>query len=328
MSGLAADAVRQRLSGWGKSAGLVIVWLVLATALSLRLPETFPTARNFETIVRQTIIEGFATVGMTFVIIVGAIDLSVGSLVALVTVVTALALNAGLPPFAAALAAIASGGLAGVVNGILTNRLRVGAFIVTLATLLAYRGVAKGLAGEKTVPSDMTWLAQLTESLPPERKWMVLPIGGWLLVAGAAGAAFILSRTVFGRNVVATGANEKTAELCGIKTDAVRLGVFLLAGLLFGMAGLMQFSRLTVGDPTVAGGLELRVIAAVVIGGASLAGGEGSIFGSLVGAVIMTTIATGASQLEWPNWVQEIVTGAIIVAAVAFDRYRHRKQES
>jgi ribose/xylose/arabinose/galactoside ABC-type transport system permease subunit len=125
--------------------------------------------------------------------------------------------------------------------------------------------------------------------------------------------------------VVAVGSNEQAARLCGVSVPRVRLAVYLLGGLFAGIAGLMQFSRLTVGDPTGAIGLELNVIAAVVIGGGSLAGGEGSVLGTLIGALIMQVLQSGCSQMGWPNWVQEIVTGAIIVAAVALDRFRHRR---
>jgi ribose transport system permease protein len=118
--------------------------------------------------------------------------------------------------------------------------------------------------------------------------------------------------------------NKQTARLCGVAVERVKVLVFMLGGAFAGLAGLMQFSRLTVGDPTVAVGLELDVIAAVVIGGGSLSGGQGSILGTLVGALIMTTIASGCTQIGLPNWVQQIITGAIIVVAVALDRLRHR----
>lgn len=307
---------------WVKSIGLVLAWFVIFGVFAAMMPETFATARNVETIFRQTVIVGFAAVGMTFIIITGAIDLSVGSLVALVTVVIAVLLKREWDPGLAALVGIAAGAVAGLVNGLLTTQLKVGSFIVTLATLLAFRGAAKGLANEQTVPVTLNWLSNFTSALVPDQKWMVLPLGGWLVILIALIAGFLLHKTVFGRHVVATGSSQATAKMCGINTNKTQVMVFILAGVCFGLAGLMQFSRLTVGDPTVASGLELSVIAAVVIGGASLTGGEGSIFGSLIGALIMTTIATGASQLGWPNWVQEIVTGAIIISAVALDRWR------
>jgi ribose transport system permease protein len=158
----------------------------------------------------------------------------------------------------------------------------------------------------------------------PRGSWWIFPIGVWLLIVLALLTGGFLSFTRMGKHIVAIGSNENTARLCGIRVERVKLFVYTLAGASAGIAGLLQFSRLTVGDPTVAAGLELDVIAAVVIGGGSLSGGEGSILGSVVGALIMTVIRSGCSQIGLPNWVQEIVTGIIIVVAVAVDRLRHR----
>ena len=154
---------------------------------------------------------------------------------------------------------------------------------------------------------------------------MLLPVGVWLLVIMAILVAVLLRYTRLGRHIFAIGSNEETARLCGVAVWRVKVIVFMLGGAFAGLAGLMQFSRLTVGDPTVAVGLELDVIAAVVIGGGSLSGGEGSILGTLVGALIMTVIASGCTQMEVPNYWQEIITGGIIIVAVALDRLRHRR---
>src|SRR5947207_2838893 len=135
-------------------------------------------------------------------------------------------------------------------------------------------------------------------------------------------AAIALRRTVFGRRVFALGSNEAAARACGIATDRLKLYIYGLAGLLFGLAGVMQMSRLRQGDPTVAAGLELDIIAAVVIGGGSLSGGEGSILGSMIGALIMAFLRNGCQQVGWPNYIQEIIIGALIVIAVAVDRWR------
>ncbi len=306
--------------------GLVGAWLALFVLFSILAPESFPTLRNVETLMRQLVIVGFASVGMTYIIARGAIDLSVGSVVALVTVVIALALQKGMPPIPAALIGIAAGGVCGLVNGTLTSSLRVGSFIVTLASMLVFRGIAKGLADEKTVVAPENFLSNLTKALGDGERWMLLPRGAWLLILVAALASWAMQHTVFGRKVIATGSNEEAARLVGISPGRMTLSVFLIGGLAAGLAGLLQFSRLAIGDPTVAGGLELNVIAAVVIGGASLTGGTGSIVGSLLGALIMVTISSGSSQVGLPNWIQEIVTGAIIVGAVGIDRWRaHRR---
>ncbi|CAN5497073.1 ABC transporter permease [soil metagenome] len=301
--------------------GLILAWIVIFGFIWWRVP-TFATSHNIELIARQTTIVAMAALGMTFVIIAGEIDLSVGSAVALVTVAIAWLLKAGYNPWICLLGGVAAGAISGLLNGSLVTKLRVGSFIVTLGSLLIFRGAAKGLANEQKIDAPPSWLSDVISSLPPEKKWMVFPPGVWMMFIFALITAWILKSTRFGRHVVAVGSNESAARLCGVPVERVKLGVFVLMGFFVGLSGLTQFSYLTVGDPTVAQGLELNVIAAVVIGGASLSGGQGTILGSLIGAFIMSTIGAGGSQMGWPNWVQEIVTGGIIVAAVALDRWR------
>jgi ribose transport system permease protein len=150
----------------------------------------------------------------------------------------------------------------------------------------------------------------------------------WLSVVLAVLAALVLRRTVFGRRVFAIGSNEAAARACGIPVDRMKIWIYGLAGLLFGLSGVMQMSRLRQGDPTVAIGTELDVIAAVVIGGGSLNGGVGTILGSMIGASIMAVLRNGSQQMGWPNYIQEIIIGAIIVAAVAVDRVRSLKRQA
>lgn len=303
--------------------GLLIALAVIFAGFGLLMPKTFPTWENAEVILRQAAIVCLAALGMTFIIISAAIDLSVGSVVAFCTVVIAYALDRlHWLPWQAATLGIASGLLCGVLNGTLITKLKVSPFIVTLGSYLIFRGIAKGLADNQKIDAPMTWLRELLAKPAKGHEWILVSYGVWLTLVCAILAAAILRMTVFGRHAIAVGGNEKAARYSGIRVDRVKVGVFALAGFFTGLAGLMQFSRLTVGDPTVAQGLELDVIAAVVIGGASLSGGEGSILGAVLGAIIMATIRSGCSQYGLPNWVQEIVTGAIIVLAVALDRIR------
>jgi ribose/xylose/arabinose/galactoside ABC-type transport system permease subunit len=160
--------------------------------------------------------------------------------------------------------------------------------------------------------------------LPKGREWQLAPAGVWITLLLAGIMAMALAYTRFGRHVVAVGSNEQAARLCGVPVERVKAWVYVLSGVFAGLAGVLLFSRLTIGDPTVAQGMELDVIAAVVIGGASLSGGQGGIAGTLIGALIMSTIRAGGSQMGLPNWVQEIVTGTIIVLAVALDGLRKR----
>ena len=311
------------LSRYGNVAGLLIALAALFLFFLWQVP-TFANATNLQTLARQATIVALAALGMTFVIISGGIDLSVGSAVALVSVVIAWFLRDGYSASTALLAGLIAGCLCGLFNGALITKLRVTPFIVTLGTLLVFRGVAKWIGEEKKIDAPLTWLNDLLRVLDPSEKWKIFPEGVWLALILAVAMAAVLRGTRFGRNVLAVGGNEQAAMYAGVSVGKVRLAVYVLMGLFAGLAGLMQFARLAVGDPTVAVGLELDVIAAVVIGGASLSGGQGSILGTMIGVLIMATIRAGCSQMGMPNYVQEIVTGSIIIVAVALDRLRAR----
>jgi len=286
---------------------------------------TFAKPENLQLIARQATIVGLAALGMTFVIISGGIDLSVGSAVAFVLVVLAWFLRAGYDPAVALMMGLVAGAACGLLNGSLITGLKVTPFIVTLGTLLIFRGVAKWIGDEKKIDADLTWLNDLLRVLGKDEKWKVFPEGVWMTILLAVFLALVLRSSRFGRNVMAVGGNEQATRYAGVAVGKVRLAVYILMGFFVGMAGLMQFTRLSVGDPTVAQGLELDVIAAVVIGGASLSGGQGSIFGTIIGVLIMATIRAGCSQMGLSNYIQEIVTGGIIVAAIGLDRLRSRR---
>jgi ribose transport system permease protein len=299
----------------GTLAGLVLVALVFGALVG---PRFFAPA-NLDLMARQTAIVCMAALGMTIVIASGGIDLSVGSIIALSTVVIALMLRAQASPVTAALAGIGAAALCGVLNGVLITRLRVVPFIVTLGTMLIVRGAAKGLADERRIEAPTTWLNDL---LSTHGGSALPPAGIWAVIAVALLVAAVLRYTRFGRHVFAIGSNERMARLCGVAISRTKVSVYTLAAALAGVAGLLEFSKLSVGDPTVAVGVELDVIAAVIIGGGSLSGGRGSVAGTVIGAAIMTIIQIGCSQRGLANWVQQIVTGSIIVVAVALDRVR------
>lgn len=305
-----------RLGPWLALAAVILTFALLTDA-----PARYLSAFNLRIVLTQTVIVALGAIGMTSIIISGGIDLSVGSIIALTGVAGALALNAGWPPMLAIGAAIVLGGVVGLVNGLLITRLGVVPFIATLGTLGIARGVAKWLAHEQTVTMPSTWINDLLVVFP-RHSWMLFPPGVWVTLVLAIIAAAVLRATVFGRRVFALGSNEAAARACGIDIDRLKLWIYGTAGLLFGLAGLMEMSRLQLGDPTVAVGSELDIIAAVVIGGGSLFGGEGSIVGSMVGALIMAFLRNGCQQMGWPNYIQEIIIGAIIVLAVALDRWR------
>src|SRR5215471_5492928 len=319
-----ADMMKRWLQAFGPFMALLLVIAIFA-AMSEN-PGHFLSLSNLRIVLSQTVIVGIGAVGMTIIIVSGGIDLSPGSVIALTGVACALALQHGWPPSLALAAAIAVGGMVGLVNGLAITTLRVVPFIATLGMLGIARGLAKWISGEQTVNAPATWLNSLATAFPSP-PWLLVAPGVWVAMALAVAAAIVLRRTVFGRHVFALGSNETAARACGIHTTRLKLWTYSIGGLLFGLAGVMQMSRLRQGDPTVAVGVELDIIASVVIGGGSLAGGEGSILGSMIGALIMAFLRNGCQQLGWPNYVQEIIIGGIIVLAVAADRLRSAKMQ-
>ena len=305
---------------------LALVFVILVFAVLTDAPGRYLSSFNLRIVLSQTVIVAIGAIGMTMIVISGGIDLSVGASIALTGVITALGIRTGWSPALAVLAAVLVGGVVGLVNGVLITTLRVVPFIVTLGMLGIARGVAKWVAHEQTVITPSTWVNNLLVTFPTP-SWLIVAPGVWISLVLAALAALVLDRTVFGRRIFALGSNEAAARACGIDTGRLKVTTYTAAGLLFGLAGVMQMSRLRLGDPTVANGAELDIIAAVVIGGGSLAGGEGSIVGALIGALIMAFLRNGCQQMGWPNYIQEIIIGVIIVLAVALDRVRARWSE-
>lgn len=317
--------LRQLISSLAPFLGVVVVVLLFWVFY----PDQPMTLKAWRSVAVQTVVVGLAAVGMTWVIMSGGIDLSVGSVIALSGVSAALAVEAGWGFYGGVLAGVGTGALCGAYNGILIVGLRLPPFIATLGTMGFYRGVAKWVAANESVrPEDPTglsytagiaeWVKQLADG-----QWLAPAV--WLLLATTLLGAWALRWTVLGRHTVAIGSNELTARLCGVRIRQTKVAIYSLAGLLAGLAGVMLFGRLTVGDPTSAVGIELDVIAAVVIGGASLSGGKGSVMGALAGALLMTVLRNRCTAVDWPNFVQEMIVGHIIILAVAIDQWRIRR---
>ena len=271
-------------------------------------------------ILTQTVIVGTAAIGMTLIIIAGGIDLSVGSIIALCGVVAATLVTWHLSAPVIFIATIAFGALCGLINGGLTVGLRLLPFIITLGTMQVFRGAGKVATNGSPV--------NLPFHVTAYKPWMGgagLPLGVWLMVVLVVLFGLLLRYTRFGRHIFAVGSNENTATLCGVNVGKVKLLVYTISGALAGLAGMMIMSKSSQGDPTTAMGMELDIIAAVVIGGASLSGGEGTVLGAVIGALLMTTIRTGCVLNGIPTPWTEVISGAIIVIAVIIDRLRHRK---
>lgn len=319
------NRLRKTLMAFGPFGGLLLVFAFFAVLA----PGEFVSFYNIKTILTQSVIIGIAALGMTYVIISRGIDLSVGSQVALGTVVIAVVINQGGDdagiwwPLAGGLAGIAVCGLVGYVSALFITRFDIVPFIVTLGTMQIARGVGKWIGMEQTVPAPDNWLNTLM-MIDPDPGWLLFAPGIWIALILMGVSSILLRRTIFGRYVFAIGSNEQTARLCGVNVHFYKIIIYTICGFLTGIAAIMQFSSLTIGDPTSAIGLELDIIAAVVIGGGSLNGGEGSAVGSMVGALLMAVLRNGCNMLGVPTFVQEIIIGAIIVGAVLIDQQRHK----
>lgn len=299
---------------------VVAVFLVYQEWSDARTP--FLTSFRLTLIAKQTAIVGIGALGMTVIIIGGGIDLSAGSILALCSVSLAMSLRAGVPAPAALVITLLAGIAAGALNGALITGLRLVPFIVTLGTMVIYRGLAEWLSDQRKiqVADAPDWLSTLL-SPPPPHSWQILSTGVWLVIAAAVVLALLLRRTPWGRYVSAVGDNETAARLCGIRVKHVKLSIYALGGLCLAVAGLFDFNNLNrQGSPTSGQGLELDMIAAVVIGGGSLRGGRGSVFGSLGGALAMTTLRSGCVYAEVSDPVQKMLIGGIIITAVAVDQ--------
>lgn len=307
--------LRSLLSLLGPFLALLVVYTIFG-ALDPRFFSPVVTMN----ILTQTVIVGTAAIGMTLIIISGGIDLSVGSMIALTGVFCAWLVSLGVDPTLIFLATIGFGAFCGACNGGLSVGLKLLPFIVTLGTMQVFRGLAKVTTNGTPInlPTNVTaW-----------KPWMQgsgVPYGVWLMLVLVIFFTWMLRSTRFGRHIYAVGSNEQTAVLCGLAVPRIKILVYTISGAMAGLAAIMNMAKSSQGDPTTAMGLELDVIAAVVIGGASLSGGVGSVVGALVGALLMTTIRSGCSMMQIPSAWTEVITGAIIVVAVIIDRIRHRK---
>lgn len=301
------------------------VALIVVAAIFVAIPPHHAfTLMDLRLVAVHTIIVGTAAIGAALVIASGGLDLSIGSAIALTSVVAALALHAGWPLPLAGACAILAGVACGAYNGMLVTALRLPPFIVTLGTLGLYRGLAKWTAGPSPVSADPGDLALLVHPIPPSR-WMLVAPGVWLMLALGLLMIALIRSTVLGRHAIAIGSNETAARYAGLPVARTKILLYAIAGSLVGLAGLLQFARITQGDPTIAVGIELDVIAAVVIGGASLSGGRAPVLGAIVGAFMMAYMKNRCARLEWQTYTQEIIVGHIIIVAVAIDLWRRRR---
>lgn len=308
---------RLGISNYLGLAGALVAMVALFSVLSSH----FLTYDTFSTIANQIPDLVVLSVGMTFVLIIAGIDLSVGSVLALAaSVVSVAALKWQWPPLAAALLGMAAAAATGTITGGVTVGWRIPSFIVSLGVLEAARGMAYQLTDSRTA-----YIGDAFDVLSNPIAYGISP--AFLIAVGAMVVAqFALTRTVFGRHIVGIGTNEEAVRLAGVDPRPYKIAVFALMGALAGLAALFQISRLEAADPNAGVGLELQVIAAVVIGGTSLMGGRGSVISTFFGVLIISVLAAGLAQIGANEPTKRIITGAVIVAAVVLDTYRSRRR--
>jgi ribose transport system permease protein len=307
---------------FGRDAGGLIVLLVLFGALTLSSQE-FLTGDNLANLARQVAVFGIIAVGQLLVILTAGIDLSVGSVLGLTGCITAELLVHGVPVVPAIVGGLAAGAAIGLFNGALVAYGRLPPFIVTLGML----GIARGAV---LVLTDASTVQPLPDSFATIANGSLLGLPNllWLFAAVVAITSFVLRRTVFGRYVYAVGSNPESARLAGVPVTRVLVSVYAIAGLLAAVGGVLFTSRLNAGIPTAGTGYELNAIAACVIGGASLFGAKGGAFGAAAGALIVGTLNNGGNLLEVNSFYLQIIIGALILIAVAFDQWQGRRSRS
>jgi ribose transport system permease protein len=293
--------------------------IALFVALSIASPH-FLTNTNLSSVVRQTAVINIMALGMTLIIIAGGIDLSVGAILAFGGLMGTMAMERGYPIPAGIFIGAFAGMLWGVVNGFLATRLNVNPFIVTLGTM----GIARGLT---LIVSNGLPVHQIPQrfSFLGEGNLLGVPFVLWIVVACALAVHVILEHTRLGRYAYAIGSNPDAAYYAGIPVAFHTTAVYAIGGLLTGLAGMVEASRLMTGQPTAGQGYELQAIAAVVIGGGSLRGGEGSVVGTLIGAFIMGLLSNGSDLLGISPYLQQAIIGAVIILVVWVDELRRRK---
>lgn len=293
--------------------------IVLFVGLAIASP-FFLTTTNLSSVVRQTAVINIMALGMTIIIVSGGIDLSVGAILAMGGLLGTMAMQDGASIPVGIAVGVLTGLAWGLINGTLITRLRIAPFIVTLGTLGIARGVtliiSNGLPVHK-IPPGFSFLG--------EGNLLGVPFVLWLLVFCAALTHFILEYTRMGRYAFAIGSNEDAAVYAGIPVAFHTTAVYAFGGMLTGLAGMIEASRLMTGQPTAGQGYELQAIAAVVIGGGSLHGGEGSVIGTLVGAFIMGLLANGSDLLGISPYLQQAIIGGVIILAVTVDELRKRR---
>ncbi|MGH9883062.1 MAG: ABC transporter permease [Pyrinomonadaceae bacterium] len=297
--------------------------IVLCVVIALLEPKFLSTG-NLAGVARQTAVITIIAMGMTVVMVSGGIDLSVGSMMALAGVVGAFAMVAGAPPVVGVLVCVAIGAVCGLLNGAAITTLKIPPFIATLGAMGIYRGIALLAPDGKAVVGLPAGFGYLAEG----NLFGIIPVPLFIVILVALTTHLLLANTRLGRYCYAIGSNVEAARYAGVRVSRSQILFYVMLGALTGLAGAIESARLVTGQPTAGEGYELRVIAAVVIGGGSLSGGQGTVTGTIIGALIMGVLANGANLLGISSFTQQIVIGTVIVLAVTFDEFQRRRLDS
>lgn len=297
--------------------GTIVVLLVLVLIVTSINPK-FMTMYNILNVFRQVSINGLIAFGMTFVILTAGIDLSVGAILGLTGMILGLMIASGTPDFIAIVAVLLMGALLGLFNGVLISKIKLQAFIVTLATMTAFRGITM-------IISDGIPAMNVTSNAPildffSQGSVLGIPFPMILFIASFLMLLVLLQNTSFGRGVYAIGGNEEVARLSSIPTDRIKTMVYVISGFMSSLAGVILTSRLSSSQPTAGMTFELDAIAAVVIGGTSLLGGRGRLFGTFIGVLIIGVLNNGLNIIGVSAFYQQFIKGVVILLAVILDR--------
>jgi len=310
----------KRIGNW-REFNVVLAVIILSTILSIST-DVFLTTANLFSVMRAFSLVAIMAIGETMVILTGGIDLAVGSTMGLAGLITALLIQGGYPTPLAVLAGLLSGVVVGMVNGVMITGLRLPPFIATLGTMSIGRGLMYWITHgwSVTIPQEQTAFLFLGQGYVGPVPVPVIVMFALMLVSG-----IFLSRTFLGRYIYAVGGNEEAARLSGIRVNLVKVLVYTISGACCAVAGLILLARMVSAQPMAGLGIELYVIAAAAIGGTSLTGGEGTIFGSLMGAALMGILQNGMILVGIDTYAQQAVVGTVIILAVTLDQWRQRR---
>jgi ribose transport system permease protein len=300
-----------------KKLGPLIGFFLLCIVLSI-LSDSFLTVNNWMNVLRQVSINALIAFGMTFVILTGGIDLSVGSVLALSSAITAGMMASGMNGFTAIIIGLLAGFFMGAINGIVITKGRVAPFIATLATMTMFRGLTLVYTDGRPITGFAS--DDILFQMVGRGYFLGIPVPVVFMIVVYVALYFVLKKTTFGRHTYAIGGNEEASRLSGIRVDRLKIWIYSLTGGLSALAGIILTSRLNSAQPTAGTAYELDAIAAVVLGGTSLSGGRGWIFGTLVGALIIGVLNNGLNLLNVSSFYQQVIKGLVILLAVLLDR--------